>query len=105
MNHVAIILWFSWIITIAQPQVYFGEDLNHSQPDNPERLLRTPNASRESAKFLSRLEGVETRAFEDFPANSSPTSLTFGEDVATLIGNHQVRSLPNKTFSGVYPTS
>jgi|ERR1035441_4793571 hypothetical protein len=96
----------------AAPVVYFGEDLNHSQapqqPDTPTRLATYPNSASAATKFLARLTGVATETFESFAPGSSPSTLTFGLDTATLSGSRLVLDIPldpTNTFNGVYPIS
>ena len=94
----------------AAPVVYFGEDLNPSQqineqPDNPARLTNYPSSTLAANRFRSRLTGVATENFESFTPGSSPTTVTFGSDTATLSGSSAIYDVPTNTFSGTYPTS
>ena len=94
----------------AAPATYFGEDLNTSlppltQPDAPTRLASFPNASREAARFLSRVSGAEAETFESFAPNATPTTLAFGADTASISGSRTVWEQTTGTYNGVYPIS
>ncbi|MDH7504276.1 MAG: hypothetical protein QHJ82_16385 [Verrucomicrobiota bacterium] len=94
----------------ATPDTYFGQDLNTLPPvgpgsDNPTRLTNHPNADLAAGRFLSRLEGVATETFESFADRSTPASITFGPDTATLIGTPTVYNVPTNTYAGTFPIS
>jgi hypothetical protein len=97
-------------IATAGPITFFGEDLNFTDNpndslDNPTRPATLPNSYGARASFLANLVGVTTEDFEGFSNGQQPTSLTFGSDVATLIGNPEVLLVSTGTFNGAYPVS
>lgn len=94
----------------AAPDTYFGWDTNTLPPagpgsDNPGRLLSHPNADQAAARFLSRLVGVATETFEGLADRSTPTSLAFGQDTATLAGSPVIYNVPENTYAGTFPIS
>jgi hypothetical protein len=94
----------------ATPDTYFGQDLNRLPPagpgaDNPSRLTDHPHSDFAEKRFLSRLTGVNTETFESFVDQSSPSSLTFGTDVATLTGSPLIYNVPTDTSYGTFPIS
>ena len=94
----------------AIPLTFFGQDLNSTDDpntgaDDPLRPASLPNSAAARAAFLARLIGVATENFEGFPASTSPGTLTFGADTATLSGSPTVLNVATGTFNGAFPTS
>lgn len=94
----------------ASPLTFFGEDLNftddpNTPADDPLRPTSLPNSTGAQTAFLAHLIGVSTENFESFPVGSTPGTLTFGADTATLSGSPTIRNVLTGTFNGTYPTS
>lgn len=94
---------------VAATDVYFGEDRSPFEwggPNDVPRLDYT-NSQRVAAQFLSRLPGVTTESFEGFATGSSPTSLTFGTNIATLSGTREIETMLDPAIAprGGFPTT
>lgn len=91
------------VVSTANAQTFFGEDLNGSPTS---RLSSQPNATAARASFLSILSGVGTESFEGLAAGQAgPLNLSFpGAGTATLMGDVAIRSPATGSDRGRYPT-
>lgn len=114
MKYVALFLVLLSIVW-AEPEIYFGEDLNPTIPigslipDRPGRLVNYPNAETAHELFMNRLIDPISETFESFSSGVSPSYLQFGNDTATFTGDPYVLGLEDyfedDTMNGVWPTS
>lgn len=99
--------WFAFSTSAYAQQIFFGEDINRTATGQNENSVRIPHPNSDVARssFVSSLSGIVTETFEEYAANSSISTLTFGPDTATLSTSLQVVNLPTGTFNGTYPIS
>ena len=96
---------------LAATDIYFGEDRSPFEPGpigpNDVPRLNYTNSQRVAAQFLSRLPGVTTESFEGFASGSSPTTLTFGTNIATLSGTREIETMLDPALAprGGFPTT
>lgn len=113
VTFVVVIAVVSGLSISAQAAVitFFGEDLNFTDnpstpADDPLRPASLPNADGARDAFLANLVGVTTENFESLaPGATTPLTLTFGADTATLLGTAHVLDVPTGIFNGTYPIS
>lgn len=99
----------------AEPEIYFGEDLNPtipigaSVPDRSGRLADYPHAKAAHGLFMNRLIDPISENFESFASGVSPSTLHFNEDTATFTGDPYILGpedyFEDNTMNGVWPTS
>ena len=93
----------------AQPTIFFGEEVSpydpFSGPNDVPRPAALTNTLGAAASFAAHLPGVLAESFESYPTGSSPTTISFGTNLATLSGTRQILTVadPTRTFNGAFP--
>lgn len=94
---------------MAEPEIYFGEDVSPFWPNtlNDVPRIYAAKSFAVAVQFKSRLVGTSPETFETFATYRSPTNLTFGTNMATLSGTREITRVtdPTGTFNGVFPIS
>lgn len=93
----------------CRPGIYFGEDINQSDPPSPEdtpaRLDSLPECRAAQAAFLAALGPAhQTNGFEELPPGGSVTELEFGVTTAAVLGDLTTLEIATGTYNGAYPT-
>ena len=100
----------------ANEEIYFAQDISSYPPTSQGRLNSVPrpsipNSQQMAAQFYARIANKATETFESFVSNSSPSTLTFGANTASLLSNGSsppvIREVDNTntTSGGIFPTS